>query len=51
MIDGNINSLQQENEQLQKVINESQGVTPVDINNIDSQVYPQNPLSQKLIKF
>ena len=50
-IDGNIGSLQQENEQLTKVIAESQSSTAIDENNIEQHCYAQNPLSDRLIKF
>ena len=43
--------MQQENEQLSKVISDSQAQIPVDMGNIDAHVKPQNPLSEKLLKF
>ena len=43
--------MQQENEQLQKIINESSSSVDVTADNIDMHVKPQNPLSERLIKF
>jgi hypothetical protein len=50
-IDGNIDSLKYENESLQKVIDESRSATVIDASNIDANVKPTNPLSERLIKF
>lgn len=36
---------------MSKIINESQGQVQIDVSNIDQHVCPENPLSEKLIKF
>ena len=51
VIDGDIQTLQQENEQLQKVIDESQNAQPINATNIEEHCQPKNPLSERLIKF
>ena len=47
-IESNIETLQQDNDRMQKVIGEGQNLGAIDANNIDDHVMPNNVLSEKL---
>ena len=50
-IEGNIQTLQQENNDMKKILNESSNAGAINADTIDAQVFPSNPLSEKLIKY
>ena len=50
-IESNIETLQQDNDRMQKVIGEGQNLGAIDANNIDDHVMPNNVLSEKLLNY
>ena len=50
-IESNIETLQQDNDRMQKVIGEGQNLGAIDANNIDDHVMPNNVLSEKMLNY
>ena len=49
-IEGNIQAMDEENDQLRKIMSENQPQNQVNLDNLDEHVKPSNALSEKLIK-